>query len=253
MAKKNKGASSTNRSKPRERRERRFLPLPAGSSAVVYLLGAVGAIAMGGGAWEEIGPYLSDGGPDPLKYAAYVLAAGVALVGVAIWIGTSGDPPLRVGDGGIAVEKGGLRRMPWHAVESIELLDGAVRAAGKDDTGSSLTIVARLRVQAQAAAWILKEARERVPAVVHVSRDSSDAVVPEPLASAGASLALEPPQVVGQHCAASGKVIAYEPDARVCPRCERVYHKAHVPASCACGSSLEGLAALTDQPRRSSA
>jgi hypothetical protein len=49
--------------------------------------------------------------------------------------------------------------------------------------------------------------------------------------------------VVGKHCADSGTVIAYEPDARVCPRCERVYHKAHVPETCACGGSLEGLRA----------
>jgi len=56
-------------------------------------------------------------------------------------------------------------------------------------------------------------------------------------------LPLEPPQVVGKHCAASGKVISYEPDARVCPRCERVYHRASVPASCECGASLTELQA----------
>jgi hypothetical protein len=27
----------------------------------------------------------------------------------------------------------------------------------------------------------------------------------------------------------------------VCPRCDRVYHKAHVPEACACGASLEDL------------
>ena len=58
---------------------------------------------------------------------------------------------------------------------------------------------------------------------------------------AGEVIVLDPIQVVGKHCAASGKVIAYEPDARVCSRCERVYHKAHVPETCACGQSLENL------------
>jgi hypothetical protein len=43
---------------------------------------------------------------------------------------------------------------------------------------------------------------------------------------------------VGKHCASSGKVIAFEPDARLCPRCERVYYKTSVPAECECGASL---------------
>ena len=70
-----------------------------------------------------------------------------------------------------------------------------------------------------------------------------DATLPEVRASAGESLPLEPPQVVGKHCASSGKVIAYEPDARVCPRCERVYHKVSVPDACECGASLKELQA----------
>jgi hypothetical protein len=43
---------------------------------------------------------------------------------------------------------------------------------------------------------------------------------------------------VGKRCAESDVIISYEPDARVCPRCERVYHKDHVPKSCVCGASL---------------
>jgi hypothetical protein len=86
----------------------------------------------------------------------------------------------------------------------------------------------------------VKEARSRVPSVVDVP---DDATLPEPRADAGETLPLEPPQVVGRHCAASGKVISYEPDARVCPRCERVFHKAHVPETCDCGASLSDLRA----------
>jgi hypothetical protein len=36
-------------------------------------------------------------------------------------------------------------------------------------------------------------------------------------------------------------VIAYEPDGRVCPRCERIYHKKSIPNKCACGQDLAGL------------
>jgi hypothetical protein len=211
----------------------------------VYLVGAIGAIAMGAGAWGQFGALVHEGGPEPLKFAPYILAVGALLVGGAIWIGTSGDPALRVGDAGLAVEKGGVRRMPWYAIERIEWRDETVRVTGKDDMGIAMSITAKLTSHPQAAAWIVKEARDRVPTVVDVPED---ATLPDPRVSAGESMALEPPQVVGKHCEASGKVIAFEPDARVCPRCERVFHKGSVPAECPCGASLVDL-----QPRAQTA
>jgi hypothetical protein len=235
MAKKSKSAKNA---RPKERRERRLLPRASTSRAVVYLVGAVGSMAMGAGAWEQFAVLLREGAPEPVKFAPYVLAAGALLVGVAIWVGTSNEAPLRVGDGGLAVEKGGIRRMPWYAVENVEWRSDGVRVTGKDEGGGSMTLAASLANHGQAAAWIVREARERVPGVVHVP---DDAPLPPPLASAGEMLAVEPPQVVGKHCAVSGKVIAYEPDARVCVKCERVYHKAHVPDVCECGASLESL------------
>jgi hypothetical protein len=235
MAKKTK---TSKREKTRERRERRFDPQGSTSSRVVYLVGAIGAIAMGAGAWGQFGALVHEGGPEPLKFAPYILAVGALLVGAAIWIGTSGEPALRVGDSGLAVEKGGVRRMPWYAIERIEWRDETVRVTGKDDMGVAMSLSAKLTSHPQAAAWIVKEARERVPTVVDVPED---ATLPDPRASAGESLALEPPQVVGKHCAASGKVIAFEPDARVCPRCERVFYKTNVPAACDCGASLADL------------
>jgi hypothetical protein len=239
MAKKTKSAKAP---KPRARRERRFEPLASARPGLVYSLGALGAAAMGAGAWEQFGPLMSDAGPEPLKWGPYVLAAGAALSGVAIWMGTSGEPFLRVGDAGIAVEKGGIKRLPWFAVERVEWRDEAVRVTGKDDAGVAMTLAASLRSHPQAAAWIVKEARARVPSVVQVPEDST---LPEASPDAGEGLALDPPQVVGRHCAASGKVISYEPDARVCPRCELVYHRAHVPESCACGASLSELRTAT--------
>src|ERR1700687_3369910 len=104
MAKKTKSAK---RDKPRERRERRFEPRATTNPRVVYAMGAVGAVAMGAGMWEQFGSLLREGVAEPLKVAPYILAAGAMLVGVAIWIGTSGEPALRVGDGGLVVEKGG--------------------------------------------------------------------------------------------------------------------------------------------------
>jgi hypothetical protein len=237
-SKKSKGAGK--RDKPRERRERRFEPHTTTKPPVVYVTGAVGAMLMGAGAWGQFGTMMQTDGPEPFKYAPYILAAGAVLVGIAIWIGTSGEPALRVGDAGIAVDRGGLKRLPWYAIERITWRDETVQVVGKNDAGVTMTVLARLATQPQAAAWIVKEARERVPAVVDVP---DDATLPDVLASAGEMRPLEPPQVVGRHCAASGKVIAYEPDARVCPRCERVYHKEQVPETCECGASLADLQA----------
>ncbi len=238
MAKKAK--STVKREKPRERKERQFEPAAMVSRSTVYWVGGPGAALMGAGAWGQFGSLMSEGGPEPFKFAPYILAAGAALVGAAIWIGTSGEPALRVGDGGIAVVKSSLRRMPWYAVERIEWSDDAIRVTGKDDLGVDMTLTATLKTQAQAAAWIVKEARERIPAVVAELEMST---LPDPLASAGVVYTLEPPQVVGRHCAESGKVIAYEPDARVCVRCERVFHRSSLPDVCMCGASLEHLRA----------
>jgi hypothetical protein len=75
-------------------------------------------------------------------------------------------------------------------------------------------------------------------------------VLPEPHDDAGELLTLDALQIVGKRCAASGTVIAFEPDARVCPRCERVYHKDHVPPTCDCGAPLQG-AAKSSEPSES--
>ncbi|MCL2448992.1 MAG: hypothetical protein FWD17_08605 [Polyangiaceae bacterium] len=234
MAKK----KSPRKDRPRARSERRFEALATTRPWVAYALGAVGAVAMGAGTWGELGSALGLGTVEPLAASPYLLATGALVVAAAIWLGTSGEPALRVGDAGVGVERGGVRRVPWYAIERIEWRDEAVRVTGQDENGAATTLVAKLTTQPQAGAWIVKEARERVPAVVDVP---ADATLPEANANAGALLPLEPPQVVGRHCAASGQVISFEPDARVCSRCERVYHKAHVPETCACGASLAEL------------
>jgi len=233
MAKKTKGGGKKDKAKVR--RERRFEPMSVMSARVVYLIGAAGAILMGAGAWGQFGAMLQESSPPPLKIAPYILAVGALLVGAAIWVGTSGEPALRVGDGGIAVEKRGLLRMPWYEVKEISWNGEGLRLGGKTDMGATFAYTAKLASHPQAIAWIVKEARERIPSAIDLP---DGAGVPDPLASAGEVLTLEPPQVVGKHCAASGRVIAYEPDARVCPRCERVYHKASLPETCECGASL---------------
>ena len=220
------------------RRERRFEPRSTHNPVVVKALGGLGAAAMGAGTYGWFGPGMRAPPGDPVKHASWILAGGAIALGGAIWLGTSGEAAIRVGDPGVALDKGGLRRMPWHAIERVALEGGAVRVEGKDDLDAAMTVLAPLSSQPQAAAWIVSEARRRVPSVVEIAEDAE---LPEALDDAGERMTAEPAQLVGRHCAESRKVIAYEPDARMCRRCERVYHKAHVPAECACGASLVGL------------
>ncbi len=237
MAKKTK---SDGRERPRARHEQRFEARPNANPMVSHGLGAVGALAMGAGAWGQFGSLVSEAAPDPVAAAPYILFAGSLAVAAAIWLGTNGEATLRVGDGGIAIEKGGLRRIPWHGVERIEWRGEAVRITGKDQSGVAASLVVPVAKHPQAAAWIVKEARARIPAVVDVPED---ATMPAPVANPAQSLTLEPVQVVGMRCAASDQIISYEPDARICRRCERVYLKTQVPDTCACGASLADLKA----------
>lgn len=226
-----------------ERRERRFFPQATTNTGLVGALGGLGALGVGAGFWAQWGRVLFLGKDDALPFGWWILAGGAVLVGIAIWIGTSGDSLLRVGDGGVGEERGGffgsqpVRRIAWNGVTSVTFdgASGAIVIRGRDDGGADLVIEARVKSQPQAAAWIIREARARVPAVVNVGEDVT---LPEPRTEGAEVLTLDPVQVVGKRCAASGKVIAFEPDARVCPRCERVYHKDHVPASCSCGGTL---------------
>jgi hypothetical protein len=202
----------------------------------VKVLGGLGAAAMGAGV---VGQYFR---PEPVPYAVWVLAAGALLVGVALFVGTSGDAALRVGDAGIAIDKGGLKRVPWWAITSVAWREdeSALEVNGADEAGGEVRLKIGLKSQPQAVAWIVKEARKRIPKVVEI-REGALEELPEASREAGQVIRLEPMQVVGKRCAETDKVIAYEPDARVCSLCERVYHKAHVPETCACGTSLDAL------------
>lgn len=232
-------AKTKKKARRRERRERRFEPRSAANPAVVSAAGGLGAAALGAGFYGQFVRAASAIG-EPMPFAPYVLAAGAVVLGSAIWFGTSGEPVLRVGDGGVALEKGDLRRLPWHSVEGISFDSGLgiLVVRGHDEAGVNLVVNASLKAHPQAAAWILKEARERIPAKVTVEGETP---VPAPRDDAGEMLVMDALQVVGRRCAASDTAIAYEPDARICPRCERAYHKDHVPAECACGAPLTNL------------
>ncbi len=236
-------AKPKSKAKREQRHERRFYPHSSTNPKLVAIVGAIGALLAGAGAYGQFGPMRALEG-EWSRVVPWLLAVGAALIGGAFWFGTSGEPTLRVGDGGIAVEKGnapGPRRMPWFEVEAVtfEGSSQAVVAKGRDEAGAPFTVNAKVASHSLAAAWIVREARERLSngKVVDIGESTLERL-PATSDTDGELMKLEPVQVVGTHCAASGKIISFEPDARVCQRCERVYHKSSVPKKCACGASL---------------
>lgn len=225
----------------RERFERRFVPRSTVDWRIVAALGAVGSAALGAGFYGQWGAALRGLEAEPIAYSMALLAGGAVLLGLAIWIGTSGAATIRVGSAGLGEERSGaVERIAWWAIDSLQLDRDGLLVQGKDEQGTRSTLRVRLATAPQAVAWIVSEARARIPKAVDLSDEEQEEVGD---ASKHAGEWVEPPplQVVGQHCAESDQVIAYEPDARVCPRCERVYHKARVPAACRCGGDLTGL------------
>jgi hypothetical protein len=91
------------------------------------------------------------------------------------------------------------------------------------------SIVIPIPLQRDAAARALAEARKRIPGKVESIQSGALDKYDE---RAGQALPLEALQVAGQKCKASGKLIAFERDARLCGRCEELYHKDSVPKRC---------------------
>ena len=230
------------------RQERRFVAQSAFNPWLVRVLGGLGATALGAGTWGYVYGHAFEADEKLKPIPSYLIAAGAVLTGATIWVGTSSETPLRVGAPGIAMEKGEVRRMPWSNVSQISWESGnlALVVAGKDESGSPWTFKVPVKAHPDAAGWIVKEALARIPKAVDIS-DLVLGKLPGASPHAGMVIDLEPLQVVGKKDAISGQTISYEPDARVCPRCERVYFKRSVPKRCKCGNSLLELRAVISE------
>jgi hypothetical protein len=209
------------RSDPRS--ERRF-EAKSSSGALLSTIGMlVAAVLVGAGTY---GQWLRDEALGPHKAAPWLLAAGAALLLAVALFGQRNAQPIRVGDAGVGLEKSPteIERIPWHAVTRL-LVSG--RALTVQASGTSIAIP--LPLQKSAAARTLAEARRRIPArtegIAAGELDQLDE-------GAGDVVALELPQAAGLKCKASGKLIAFERDARFCGRCGEIYHKDSVPKRC---------------------
>lgn len=242
MAKKSKSKQALKkRSRGSERRsERRFVPQGSAGGNLVKGLGALSAAILGAGAFGmfKAESFATD---DHLRnLPSYVVAGGAVLLGITIWLGTSSESVVRVGSPGIAIEKGDIRRMPWWAIAKIRFDESALALVitGKDEANVDWTLKLAVKNHAEAIGAFMREADERIPRRIDINEAVLEGLPGDP--GGGERLELEPLQIVGKRCAATGKTISYEPEGRVCPRCERVYLKTDVPKKCKCGNPLGG-------------
>lgn len=207
--------------KKRERKERRYKGEQTYASKVAVGIGVLGSLALGAGVWSQ---WLAE---QPRDIAPYLIAGGALLLASSLFFGDLGTSPVRVGDGGVAVEKGReLIRILWCDLERVHAKDGQLLLESKEQT-LSITIAG----QPQAVARILAEGTRRVPEAMDVKKKDV-AGLPEISDGDGELLTMEALQVAGRHCAASGRPISFERDARLCPQCCQVYLKDEIPKKC---------------------
>jgi hypothetical protein len=205
----------------RERKERRFSPEQTYSSGAAVAAGMLGALAAGAGVW---GQWISE---TPHSYAPYLFGGGAFALGAALWFGDAGAVPVRIGDAGVALERGTeLSRIAWCDLQTVEVVGTQLFLRGE-----GMTFSIPVAAHPKAVAWILAEGTKRVPEVMNV-KSSQVTGLPEPKDLDGELVPLEGVQVAGKHCAASDKPIAFERDARLCPNCAEVYLKDQVPKKC---------------------
>jgi hypothetical protein len=209
--------------KKRERKERRYKGEQTYASKVAVGIGVLGSLALGAGVWSQ---WLAE---QPRDIAPYLIAGGALLLASSLFFGDLGTSPVRVGDGGVAVEKGReLIRILWCDLERVHAKDGDLLLEGKDDQALTITIAG----QPRAVARIVAEGTRRVPEAMDVKKKALTGVPEISEHDGGELMTMESLQVAGRHCASSGKPISFERDARLCPQCCQVYLRDEVPKKC---------------------
>ncbi|HEY4119297.1 MAG TPA: hypothetical protein VGM56_15630 [Byssovorax sp.] len=208
------------------RRERRFEPKTS-LGVVLSMLGmSIGAVLVGAGTY---GQWLRSEDLGPHKLAPYLLGGGAVLFLAVAVLGARVPKVLRVGDAGVGEESDAnqIERIAWCDVVRVLLGKDAIVV---QSNGRSVHVP--VGAQPLAAARVLEEVKRRIPEQI-----DGELTLPEPSDTDGEVLALEPPQIAGQRCKASERLIAFEKDALLCARCGEVYHKDEIPKAClTCGA-----------------
>ncbi|HVU04668.1 MAG TPA: hypothetical protein VHE30_23095 [Polyangiaceae bacterium] len=223
-------AEKRKRKPARERTERRYLPEATHTTRVAAGLGMLGSLALGAGVY---GTWLRE---PPMNVAPVLVAAGTIGLGAGLWLGSASAFPVRVGDAGVAVERGAeITRVLWCDMTQI-----SVKGADLLIEASNFRLAIPIGAHPRAVAAIVSEAERRVPKVVKLG-DAEKRTFPAPTTPGGEEVPVRGDQVAGRRCAATNKIISFERDARLCAKCGQVYYKDNVPQTCVtCGENLAG-------------
>jgi hypothetical protein len=204
-----------------ERYERLFYPSAGSASKLALGVGMLGCAAAGAGVY---GAWLA---PQAVGAAWPLLIGGLVLAAGASFVGAKEPSPVRVGELGVILgDPAEARRLHWYEVDAVRISGEELRLESKVQG-----VVLPLAAHGAAAARIVAEASQRIPAKVDISPKAHERL-PRLAAAEGEEVPAARLQLAGQRCAASGIGITFESDARLCPNCAALYHVSHVPAAC---------------------
>lgn len=203
------------------RRERSFAPVQSRASTLHFALGCVASAVLGAGL------YGAAFAPEAPSYASLLVVLGALGLGAVLFSGPRSVPPLRVGDLGVTVgDPAEATRVAWCDIRRVRIEGDELRL---ELAGAPVRVP--LAAHGRAAVRIIAEASRRIGPRVEVSPKAHERL--PPLVEGDGELV--PPgrlQLAGRKCAASGKSITFESDARLCERCAALYHADAVPERC---------------------
>lgn len=218
------------------RTERLFQPPRGSREKLGFALGMLGCFAIGAGFY---GAALA---AEAVAGSGIALGAGAACILVSVLLAFRRGPgPVRVGELGVIYgDPSEVPRLRWCDVRRLRLSADALELEPKE--GRTLRVP--LPAHGAAAARILAEASQRIGDRVDVSPKAHERL---PSLSDGDAerVATVQVQFTGRKCAASGKSITFDSDARLCESCAALYHAQSVPDVCeSCGRPLASAAEL---------
>jgi hypothetical protein len=174
----------------------------------------------------------------PFESAPVLVTLGAVGLGFGLWLSNASAFPVRVGDSGVAIERGSeVTRLLWCDIEEIRVERGDLVVKSP-----SLSLAIPLGAHPMAAAHIVAQAERRLPKIVKVD-EAGKRAIPRVDETEGQEVPVAADQVAGRRCAATNKIISFERDARLCPTCAQVYNKDNVPKICVtCGADVAGRA-----------
>ncbi len=163
------------------------------------------------------------------SYAPLAVVVGAIVAAAIILMVRAVPDPVRIGAGGIGrVNASGIEeRIPWSDIETVLWNADALTVEG---AGHRLVLPGA--TMASAVRAFLSEYERRWPTREHDWKIEAGRET-----GTHEALVLDPIQVAGQSCRASGKRITVDQDAVQCRYCEALYLRAELPMACTvCGA-----------------